>query len=410
MRMRNIKLLIVEDEEIVAFDIESILHNLGYEICDIVSSAEEAIASASRCLPDLILMDIMLKGSMDGIQAAAEIHKCFDIPIVYLSAYGDTNTIERAKLTEPFGYLLKPFTEKELHTVIEIALTRHHAEQKVRQALETEKELSKLKSLFVANASHEFRTPLTTIRSSVDLLELYSNGLMDEQKNKHFQRINLAIEQLLQLLDDLLVIGKAESGKLDFNPVPLNLLEFSQNLVEELQINVGIQYSLKNFNNSLYLNPDSQQLPILERDTTQTLSWQNEANLESDTPKRIVFTYQGNFANASMDEKLLHKILTNLLSNAIKYSLFSDIVRFDLDCEDEIVTFRIQDQGIGIALEDQPQLFEPFYRAANVGKIKGTGLGLSIVKKCVELHGGLISVESQVGIGSTFIVKLPLVN
>lgn len=408
--MQNIKVLIVEDEEIVAFDIESILHSLGYEICGVVSSAEEAIASTSLYLPDLILMDIMLKGSMDGIQAAAEIHKGFNIPIVYLSAYGDTNTIERAKLTEPFGYLLKPFAEKELHTVIEIALTRHYAEQKVRQALETEKELSKLKSLFVANASHEFRTPLATIRSSVDLLELYSKGLMDQQKNKHFQRINLAIDQLLQLLDDLLVIGKAEAGKLDFNPVPLNLVEFSQNLVEELQINVGIQHSLKNFNNSLYLNPDSQQLPISERDAAQTLPGQNEANLESDAPKRIAFTYQGNFANASMDEKLLQKILTNLLSNAIKYSPESEIVNFDLSCEDEIVTFRIQDQGIGIALEDQPQLFEPFYRAANVGKIKGTGLGLSIVKKCVELQGGQISLESQVGMGSTFIVKLPLVN
>ncbi|MEO8891328.1 MAG: ATP-binding protein [Coleofasciculaceae cyanobacterium] len=400
--MQNIKVLIVEDEEIVAFDIESILHSLGYEICAVVSSAEEAIASTSLCLPDLILMDIMLKGSMDGIQAAAEIHRRFNIPIVYLSAYGDTNTIERAKLTEPFGYLLKPFAEKELHTAIEIALTRHYAEQKVRQALEAEKELSKLKSLFVANASHEFRTPLATIRSSVDLLELYSKGLMDEQKNKHFQRINLAIEQLLDLLDDLLVIGKAEAGKLDFNPLPLNLVEFSQNLVEELQINVGIQYSLKQFNNSLDLNP--------KRDAAQTLPNQNETKLESEAPKRIAFTYQGNFVNVSMDEQLLQKILTNLLSNAIKYSPESEIVSFDLSCKDEIVTFRIQDQGIGIALEEQSRLFEPFYRATNVGKVKGTGLGLSIVKKCVELQGGQINLESQIGIGSTFIVKLPIVN
>lgn len=111
-----------------------------------------------------------------------------------------------------------------------------------------------------------------------------------------------------------------------------------------------------------------------------------------------------------MDEQLLQKILTNLLSNAIKYSPESEIVSFDLSCKDEIVTFRIQDQGIGIALEEQSRLFEPFYRATNVGKVKGTGLGLSIVKKCVELQGGQINLESQIGMGSTFIVKLPIVN
>lgn len=395
--MPNVKLLIVEDEEIVAFDIESTLHNLGYEVCAVAASAEEAIASASLCLPDLVLMDIMLKGSIDGIQAAAEIHKRFNIPIIYLSAYGDTKTIERAKLTEPFGYLIKPFAEKELHTVIEIALSRHYAEQRTRKALETEKELSRLKSLFVANASHEFRTPLTTIRSSIDLLELYCSELMDDKKSKHFQRINIAIEQLLQLLDDLLIIGKVEAGKLEFNPLPLNLVEFCQNLVEELQFNVCVQYGLKTLNNSLYLNQVSNKL-------------QNEPKSASEPPQRIAFTYQGNFANACMDENLLQKILTNLLSNAIKYSPKSELVSFDLSCEAEIVTFRIQDKGIGIALEEQQQLFEPFYRAANVGKIKGTGLGLSIVKRCVELHKSEISIESKVGFGSTFIVKLPLVN
>ncbi len=408
--MPNVKLLIVEDEEIVAFDIESTLHNLGYEICAVVASGEEAIASASASLPDLVLMDIMLKGSMDGIQAAAEIQKLFNIPIVYLSAYGDTNTIERARLTEPFGYLVKPFEEKELHIAIEIALARHYADQRVRQALETEKELSQLKSLFVANASHEFRTPLATIRSSVDLLELYCREIIDDKKSKHFKRIKIAIEQMLQLLDDLLVIGQVEAGKLDFNPVPLNLVEFCQNLVEELQLNVCFQYGLKTFSSSLCLNQNSKTFSSLDTSAAQIIPGQNQAKSASEAPKRIAFTYQGNFADARMDESLLQKILTNLLSNAIKYSPESEIVNFDLSCEAEIVTFRIQDKGIGIALKDQQQLFEPFHRAANVGKIKGTGLGLSIIKKCVDLHKSQITIESEVGIGTTFIVKLPLIN
>lgn len=407
--MLNVKILIVEDEEIVAFDIESTLHNLGYEVCAVVASGEEAIASACTNLPNLVLMDIKLKGTMDGIEAAAEIHKLGNIPIIYLTAYGDKNTLERAKITEPFGYLVKPFEEKELYTAIEIALTRHYAEQRVRQALDKEKELSQLKSLFVANASHEFRTPLATIRSSIELLTLYYSELMDSKKTKHFQRIQTAIDQMLQLLDDLLVIGKAETGKLAFNPAPLNLVEFCQNLVEELQINICMQYGLNIDNSSLLLNPERKFFAI-ETPAKHNIPLQNDAQPIPDVLKRIAFTYKGNFADARMDGNLLQQILTNLLSNAIKYSPENEIVRFDLCCEAQIVTFRIQDRGIGIALEDQQQLFEPFYRGGNVGKIKGTGLGLSIVKKCVDLHRSQITVESEVGSGTTFIVKLQLIN
>lgn len=406
--MLNVKLLIVEDEEIVAFDLESSLHNLGYEVCEVVASGEAALASVATNLPNLILMDIKLQGSMDGIEAAEAIYKLFKIPIIYLTAYGDQSTIERAKLTEPFGYLVKPFAEKELHTTIEIALTRHYAEQRVLQALEKEKELSQMKSLFVANASHEFRTPLATIRSSIDLLTMYCSELMDSKKTKHFQRIQTAIDQMLQLLDDLLLIGKAETGKIAFNPAPLNLVEFCENLVEELQINTSIQYGLNIDNNSLLLKPDNNVLAL--ETSVKIVPLSNDVQPTPKVLKRIAFTHQGNFAQARMDGNLLQQILTNILSNAVKYSPKNEIVNFDLCCEAQIVTIRIQDRGIGIDKEDQPQLFEPFYRAGNVGKIQGTGLGLSIVKKCVELHESQIYVESEVGNGTTFIVKLPLIS
>lgn len=381
--MPNAKLLIVEDEEIVAFDIESTLKSLGYEVLAVVASGEEAIAFAAKIHPDLVLMDIMLKGSIDGIQAAEEINKHFNIPVIYLTAYGDISTLDRAKITQPFGFLVKPFEERELYTAIEIALSRHQAEEKMRQALEKEKELSQLKSLFVANASHEFRTPLATIRSSGELLERHCQDCMDEKKSKHFYRIQTAVNQMIQLLDNLLVIGKAEADKLEFNPAPLNLIEFCNNLVEELQLNAGSKHSL---------GKDAHPQGM------------------ADVPKIIVFTSRGDCTNACMDENLLRQILTNLLSNAIKYSPKGEIVTFELSCQDKVAIFRIQDRGIGISLEDQEQLFEPFYRAANVGTIKGTGLGLSIVKKCVDLHNSHIFVESEVGVGTTFTVTLPLVN
>jgi len=367
LTMPNAKLLIAEDEEIVAFDIESTLKGLGYEVPAIVAFGEEAIASAAKIQPDLVLMDIMLKGSMDGIEAAKEIRSHFNIPVVYLTAYADTSTLQRAKLTEPFGYLSKPFEEKQLQTTIEIALCRHQAEERIRQALEKEKEISELKSRFLAIASHEFRTPLATISSSIELLQRYFRDYMDERKTKHFQQIKTSVEQMTGLLDDVLTFGRADAGKLEFKPAPVNLLKFCSRLVEELQINAGIQYT-------------------------------------------IIFTSQGQCANACMDENLLRQILTNLISNGIKYSPEGGTVFFELYCQDQVVTFRIGDQGIGIPLENQKQLFEPFYRATNVGKIKGTGLGLSIVKKCVDLHGGQIVVDSEVGFGTRFTVTLPLIS
>ncbi|HBB33365.1 MAG TPA: hybrid sensor histidine kinase/response regulator [Cyanobacteria bacterium UBA9273] len=362
--MSSAKLLVVEDEEIVALDIETTLKHLGYKVVAVVASAEEAIVTSATTQPNLVLMDIMLKGDVDGIQAAEVIRQRFHIPVIYLTAYADLNTLERAKISEPFGYLLKPFEEKELHTTIEIALSRHQAEEQMRQALEKEKELSELKSSFIAIASHEFRTPLTTISSSIGLLERYCRDAMDSKKNKHFQQIKTSVEQMKKLLDDVLLVGKADAGKLEFKPLPLDLVEFCQNLVEEIKLNAGNQYSM-------------------------------------------VLVNKVQCTHTCMDANLLRHILSNLLSNAIKYSPAGGTINLEICCLDETVTLKIKDWGIGIPLEDQQRLFESFHRASNVGTIKGTGLGLSIVKKCVDLHGGHIAVESELGVGTTFTVTLP---
>ena len=130
--MSLIKILVVEDEAIIAEDIASKLKKMGYEVVDIVASGEDAIASAIKTKPHLILMDIMLQGDMDGIEAAQKIRTRLNIPVVYLTAYADTDTLKRAKATKPFGYLLKPFRAKELHTTIEISLSRHELEQEIQ--------------------------------------------------------------------------------------------------------------------------------------------------------------------------------------------------------------------------------------------------------------------------------------
>lgn len=130
------EILIVEDESIVAMDISNMLQNLGYSVAGIAGAGEEAIQSVKERVPDLVLMDIMLRGNVDGIEAAEYIHNNFHIPVVYLTAYSDNKTLERAKITEPFGYILKPFEERELHTCIEISLYKHKMEEKLRKSEE----------------------------------------------------------------------------------------------------------------------------------------------------------------------------------------------------------------------------------------------------------------------------------
>ncbi|MBW4574024.1 MAG: PAS domain S-box protein [Aphanothece sp. CMT-3BRIN-NPC111] len=255
---------------------------------------------------------------------------------------------------------------------------RKRVEREIRKALTKEKELSELKSRFVSMTSHEFRTPLTTILSSAELLEHYRHKWSDEKKLGYLHRIQAAVQQMTKLLDDVLIIGKAEAGKLNFNPVPLDLEKFCRDLVEELQLHEGKHHTI--------------------RFVTQGSS---TSEIESEELPRSPILF-------CLDEKLLRHILNNLLSNAIKYSSQGNIVNFELTYLGEEVVFQIQDSGIGIPPKDQQRLFESFYRATNVGTISGTGLGLAIVKKSVDLHGGKIVVKSEVGSGTTFKVTLPL--
>jgi len=243
---------------------------------------------------------------------------------------------------------------------------RKWAEAEIYNALAREKELSQLKSHFISMASHEFRTPLTTILTFSELLDQYSHKWSEEKKKEYLQRIQTAVKHMTRLLNDVLVLNQVESGKLELNPAPLNLEKFCRHLVEELQLGLDAQYSIN-------------------------------------------FCIHGSCPDlVSLDEKLLQQIFTNLLSNAVKYSPQSGDIQFELSCQDREVVFLVKDLGIGIPPQDQQHLFEPFHRAKNVSKIPGTGLGLSIVKKCVELHNGQIRFNSQVGVGTTFIVILPL--
>ncbi|MBF2066390.1 MAG: response regulator [Calothrix sp. C42_A2020_038] len=382
-------ILVVEDESIIACDIKNSLERLGYNVPAIVAYGEHAIEKAETLQPDLILMDVMLKGDMSGIEAAEQIYTRFHIPIVYLTAYSDEKTLTKAKYTQPFGYVLKPFDDTQLITTIEIALSRHHNEICIQEALNREKTLRELKSQFVSKATHEFRNPLSAIITSTELLMLHSNQVNESKKTEYINHIKKAAIQMTELLCDVLLIGEGELNKVHFNPAPLNLEKFCTELAEEIQL------STRNSHQIIFTTQGR-----CARQHTPTLSNLQCSDKYIDTE---VNTHQ-----PVLDEKLLRHILTNLLTNAIKYSPDGGIVKFDLFCLQEEVIFRIQDKGIGIPYADQEKLFCSFHRCRNVGKIPGNGLGLSIVKQYVELHGGEISFVSKEGVGTTFIVSIPL--
>lgn len=236
----------------------------------------------------------------------------------------------------------------------------------IRMALERERELSVLKTRFFSMASHEFRTPLSTALAAAQLLENCQDEWDNSSKRlRNLQRIQLSVKNMVQMLDDILTINRAETGKLEFNPKLINLEEFCAYFVEEMR---------------------------LSTDERHTLS----------------FACQGKAVNAWVDERLLHSILSNLLLNAIKYSPEGGNVNLRLVFKSDTVILQVQDQGIGIPLADQKQLFQPFHRGKNVRSIPGTGLGLVVVKKCVDLHKGYINIATEVGIGTTCAVILPL--
>ena len=242
---------------------------------------------------------------------------------------------------------------------------RKRAEVELLAAVQREKELSEMKSKFVSTASHEFRTPLATMLSSAELLEHYSESLSPAEKVNLLQTIQGGAKRMSEMIDDVLTLGRAESGVLKLNLGPTNLRELCASVVSEFRIAQG---------------------------------------------KEHVITLDDRFdrVEATMDERLLRHILNNLLSNAVKYSPPGSEVTLSLARREEQAAIEIQDRGIGIPLEDQPRMFESFHRASNVENRPGTGLGLAIVKKAVELHGGEISLSSAVGSGTRFTVMLPL--
>ncbi len=230
------------------------------------------------------------------------------------------------------------------------------------QALEREKELSELKSRIIMTASHEFRTPLSAILSSISLIETYHKEEHKENRSKHIERIKTCVKDLIDILNNFLSLEKMDQGKIDIKTVNFNLDELARDTIEEV-------------------------------------------NLIMKSGQHVNYTCNGS-KKIIQDKLLLKNILLNLF-NAVKYSGENAIIVFTIDVQTDTIVITIQDDGIGIPDDEQPNLYEKFYRAKNATNIKGTGLGLHIIKKYIELLNGTISFTSFENKGSIFTITIP---
>ncbi|MCX7277784.1 MAG: ATP-binding protein [Burkholderiales bacterium] len=248
------------------------------------------------------------------------------------------------------------------------ATERLHAEQAQRMTLQKQAELNAMKTRFISMASHEFRTPLAIILSSVELLKYYGDRLPACEKSEVIGTIESGVQRMTGMLDRVLQLGKAEAQLLEFQPRQIHLAALCHSLVDD--------------------------------------AYTHTQHLQPAATCQVVTDFTALPPTGCFDEKLLRHIFGNLLSNAIKYSPRGGTVRFRVYVDGAQTVFEVSDQGIGIPDDELPHLFEPFHRASNVGDIQGTGLGLAVVKNAVDLHGGQIEVCRVQPQGTCFTVRI----
>lgn len=251
-----------------------------------------------------------------------------------------------------------------LASLLAVALQRRRYEEEIQNALNKEKELSELKSNFIAMVSHEYRTPLQAITMSADLLNEYSDKLTEQNRKKYFEIINKSVRSMEKLLEDIMSFNRMQTGKIEIHPELINVEQFILNFSYEMQ------YFAKG--------------------------------------KAVIdVVIKGGDKNCYIDTKLVRQILFNIFSNSIKYSKEGSTIEFEVEAGMESIKFIIRDQGVGISEEDGNKIFEPFFRGKNVVNIPGSGLGLSIVRESVKALNGDIYFESVENQGTTFYVIIP---
>jgi signal transduction histidine kinase len=355
------KVLVVEDELIAAENLALKLRRGGYTVVDVVDTGMGAITAVEGYQPDIVLMDIMLKGDMDGIEAAEQIFQQWQIPIIFMTAFADLRTIERAKASVPFGYVVKPFRASELIAVMEIALNQYQYQKHMEG---TGKQRGDLLSLL----SHEFRNPLSTILMATEMLEIKGDNWNEVERDRRLQRIKSAALSLSRLVEDVVMASRAEANRYQPELAEFNIVHFCSDFIQQIQGGWEGKYQIR-------------YLPLVQRSPSICL-----------------------------DPQWFSYILGSLLANAAKYSPVHSVIDLNLELLCDRVILQIKDQSRGTPNADATNQIEPFLRGRNLSDSRGSGLGLVIVKKLVDAQRGNIRIESVPERGTTFRVELPLAS
>ncbi|MGN7204317.1 PAS domain-containing sensor histidine kinase [Pedobacter sp. SAFR-022] len=257
---------------------------------------------------------------------------------------------------------LEELVDERTNSLKEIVKALRDAKEEVSISLEKEKELGQMKSRFVSMASHEFRTPLSSVQLSASLIQKYAEPFDSKPIQKHVNKIKNAVGNLTTILNDFLSLEKLEAGRVEVNPSTFDLVKLSEEVTEEMQM----------------------------------IAKQNQ---------HIIYQHTGAKSLVHLDQNLLKNCMINLISNAIKYSGENTFIEFNTEINEEGCNVIVKDNGIGIPETDQVYLFEPFFRAHNTGNIPGTGLGLNIVRRYASLMKGTLQFKSIINKETTFILS-----
>ncbi len=360
-----VKILIVEDEYVIAQNIRGKLEKQAYEVCGLVPSGESAIEKAESEKPDLVLMDVVLKGPMDGIETAKQIRNRFGIPIIYLTAFSDKEMLDRAKITVPFGYLIKPFEDRELYANIEMALFKDRMEQELLKS-------KKLESVGVlaGGIAHDFNNLLSVILGNINMAK-------EDTGKWHisYEFLNEAEEASLRAKDlthQLITLSKGGA--------PIKRTGSAEKLLRE-----SVLLFISGYNASCEFNIQKDLWPV------------------------------------DFDEIQMKHVINNIITNATQAMPEGGKIQIDAENylndkgneqilplqEGRYVKISIQDEGAGISEEFLPLIFDPYFSTRERGTQKGMGLGLATAYSIITKHNGYIGVESELGTGTVFHIYLP---
>jgi len=356
--MTKTHILLVDDEPDFCRFTALGLQKLGYNVLT-AHDGKKALDLIRENKPDIVLMDIGLKGQIDGVKVAGQIYSRWQIPVVYLTGRTDDETLKRAKATGPFGYVIKPVDYTELKTTIEIALYKAKTESKLKELNKQLKQVNQRLKDFAHIVSHDLKTPLRGLRRLVEWISTNFANKMDRNDRNQINLLMTRIDRMYSLINGVLqysIVGNVEEER-----VRVNLNELIQDVIDMVAPPEQIMISVE------------RKLPIIECERTSIM-----------------------------------QVFQNLLSNAVKYmDKPQGRINVGYSEDENFWKFSIADNGPGIEEKYFEKIFEMFQTLTPKDRSESIGIGLSTVKKIVEMYGGQVWVESKIGEGSTFFFTLP---